>query len=396
MKKLRTTQPLEVAAVATWLIVAIVLSLLAFLHPDRHTVYPVYMRAAANWIAGNDLYAGGIDFRYSPPVAALFVPLYLLPLSLGAALWRLINIFSLLAALLWWMRTPPLKTLTPTYKSLILLLVLPLAANSINNGQINPLLAALLVAATAAISTNLAIPAAIFLTLAIMIKIYPITFALLLLLCYPRRLLYPMLLVSAATLLISLFLRDPAYVISRYAEWAHAVATDNRALATVQQAPTDARLLIRFWWGVPPVWAYQTLQALTGILLAALCFRNRRQQSPTNALPTTILGLASCWMLLFGPATEANTFVLVAPAAAFLAVLPSTPPHGQKAWLLAAIGYLVLLASQIVGWFPFGRDAQSMGIAPLGTLLVLLAFIILSLQTTPIPRPAKLLEPLPA
>ena len=383
-------------ALGAWVILALVVSIRAFISPENHTVYPVYMRAAANWIAGRDLYAGAIDFRYSPPVAASFVPLSLLPLRLGAALWRLINVLSLLGALLWWMRTPALKTLTSFQKALLLILVLPLAANSINNGQINSLLTALLVAATAAVSEELAIPAAICLTLAILLKIYPITLALLFLLCYPRRLLLPMLLIFTAAVGLSLLLRDPPYVIARYAEWFHAIRTDDRDLARINLAPTDVRLLIRLWWDVPPRWAYQALQAATAIGLALLCFRNSRQPQSKNALPAIILGLASCWMLLFGPATEANTFVLVAPAAAFLSIAPADTPRARKAWLLAVVGYWILIASQIVGWFPFGRDVQSAGVAPLGTLLVFAAFILFSLQTTPAPQPSNLLEPLPA
>ena len=44
----------------------------------RHTgIYPLYAQAGQNWRAGEDLYAdkdGFVVFRYSPLVAALFVP----------------------------------------------------------------------------------------------------------------------------------------------------------------------------------------------------------------------------------------------------------------------------------------------------------------------------------
>ncbi len=205
---------LQLAAIIAWSILTLAVCIRVGHAPDKRTVYPVYTRAAHNWIAGRDLYAGGIDFRYSPPVAAAFVPLAILPDSLGAVLWRVISIAAFLLALAWWVRLILPPTLDRDRIAALFLLVIPIAAASINNGQVNPLLIALLMATVCAAATEAWTLACVFVVLAAALKVYPAAIGLLLLALFPRRIALRLLIVSIVLLLASFLLRNPDYVLS--------------------------------------------------------------------------------------------------------------------------------------------------------------------------------------
>src|SRR5688500_6517671 len=71
-------------AFAVWGLVLLAVSAAAWVngvyHPGKSSVYPIFARAARDWLAGADLYAHAADpYRYSPLVAVLLVPFGLLP-----------------------------------------------------------------------------------------------------------------------------------------------------------------------------------------------------------------------------------------------------------------------------------------------------------------------------
>src|SRR5262245_9941465 len=101
---------------AVWAVLLTVLCVKVMAAPHRHSVYPIFARAAQNWLAGLDLYRPAVDldlYRYSPLVTALLVPLRFVPAWLGAALWLFLNAGVYLAALAWWCRAVLPKSLTP-------------------------------------------------------------------------------------------------------------------------------------------------------------------------------------------------------------------------------------------------------------------------------------------
>ncbi len=167
---------------------------------------------------------------------------------------------------------------------------------------------------------------------------------------------------------------------ARYHEWIHALRTDHRELLRIDLAPTDFRLLLRRCFGPPPALLYASLQAASALFVAALCLY-MRPRLPKRELLLLLFGLACSWMLLFGPATEGSTIILIAPTAAWLVLACASTGLARTAWLLGLGGYGLIVASQIVGWFPIARTVQSWGIAPLGTLLVFAALIIIALRS---------------
>src|SRR5437016_12515764 len=81
--------------VAIWLIGLLAVTVRIVVQPQRGTVYPIFAQAGQDWVDGVGLYGKtnrGLDqFRYSPLVAAGFVPLSLTPDRLGNVLWRWLN-----------------------------------------------------------------------------------------------------------------------------------------------------------------------------------------------------------------------------------------------------------------------------------------------------------------
>ena len=131
------------------------MSVYLLINPTRTGVVPNYRFAATHWWDGTSMYPGGTHgFLYAPPFAVLFTPLSLLrPEVLGEILWRAFG-FGLFGWALWGLAKinssiGRLRTTAPTFLSLVLLAV-PAALASLNNGQTNlPLSACLVLTALA-------------------------------------------------------------------------------------------------------------------------------------------------------------------------------------------------------------------------------------------------------
>src|SRR5262245_13894598 len=182
-------------ATVAWAVAIAVVAFAAARWPHVHNIYPTYAVAGGNWLAGADCYhyyfeAGDarVDlFRYSPLFAAFMAPWSVLPLGLGGALWRLLLGASLLVPAAWWVRRGPAAPLAPGRRGLLFLFLLPLALESFQNGQVNPPVAGLLLAAVTAVELESWWVAAACVVLATCLKGYPLAVGLLILAAHPRR-----------------------------------------------------------------------------------------------------------------------------------------------------------------------------------------------------------------
>src|SRR5205814_244924 len=142
--------------------------------PHSNTVFPIFADAGRNWLAGADLYGPpkpGLDqFRYTPAIAAAFAPCSLLPDWLGEVLWRLLNVGAFLVGLVVWCRW---QWGGRTNLAAMMILVVPLAIGSFNNGQCNLLLSGLLLAAVTTFAAGLWTGATVALSLTVLFKGYP-------------------------------------------------------------------------------------------------------------------------------------------------------------------------------------------------------------------------------
>ena len=89
---------------------------------------------------------------------------------------------------------------------------------------------------------------------------------------------------------------------------------------TLLTGPAQIRHTYRDTWTIweaihPPVHptVYMVLQLTTAAVVLGLCLWQARRGLPVKRLLLFILVMWACWQLLLGPATERNTFGLIAP-----------------------------------------------------------------------------------
>ncbi len=367
-------------AVALWAVLIAAVCVRGVVQPRVHSLYATYAAAGSHWYAGTSLYhwadtePGLEPYRYSPLVAAVLVPFDLLPTPVGGVVWRLLNGGVLLAGLAAWLRSPLPWCPDTRQRALVFLMVLPLAAGSLNNAQTNPLMVGFLLLAVAAAGAGRWNWAAVWTALAVALKVYPVALGLLLAAAYPRRFAGRLLLAVAAVAAAPFLFQRTGYVVGQYAEWLKALKEDDRRYWDLHMAYRDLWLLFRVA-GVPiGQKAYEAIQVLSGVACAAVCVAGRlRNWEPARVLIAG-LTLGTCWMTLCGPATESSTYVLLAPALAWgvLAVRVGRRAAPVR-WLANAAAGLLSL-SVLAGVSPLVRYFHALGPQPLAALLLFSAF----------------------
>ncbi|MBI3821195.1 MAG: DUF2029 domain-containing protein [Planctomycetes bacterium] len=361
-------RPLVWAALL-WAVLCLGICVRVYREPTRQTVWHDYGAAGRAWVHGTDAYNLDRDdgqviptmsgFRYAPVVSVLLAPFGVLPESAGAILWRLFSVGCLLAAFGWYLRAalPGCDVLADKEKALLWLLLLPLSLASINNGQANVLLMALLLGgATATVKERWNV-AAVLLAGACLLKIYPVAIALLLIVAYPRQLSWRFLAATMIGLVLPFLLQSPSYVWHQYENWLALVASDNRRDFDPTQGYRDFYLLLTRIIGIsltPKV--YLGVQLAAGALVAGVGLLGKLRGWSAKYLVTTLLTLGCAWMVVFGPSIESCTYIQIAPALSWALIdanRPSCPRWSRYAlWTVFAL----FAGSYVTAWFKESRD----------------------------------------
>jgi Glycosyltransferase family 87 len=379
-------------ALAVWAVVLIVICARVLWSPRARSLYPTWAAAGRDWVAGVDLYHGDLPphldaYRYGPPIGGLMAPLAVLPERLGGVIWRLGNVAAFLGAFAWWMRVAaPVPSggvlsegkISLNTQGVLYLLLLPLALGPLNNAQPNLLLAGLVLAGLAATARRRWNIAAFCLAGAVMLKLYPIALALLICLVYPRRFLPRFLLALLALLALPFLLQEPDYVLRQYRLWwveRLQSGDEARRFWPPHMAYRDLWLLLRNV-GVPiTLRIYQILQLGSALFCAVFAIVVVWRGTPTRPILFLTLTLATCWMMLCGPATESSTYILLAPPLAWMLVVCWGQPCGALARGLITLAGALLLVAVLVGVGPFASAVHGLGIHPLATVLFVLGFL---------------------
>jgi hypothetical protein len=410
IRPLLRLHPWQRLALAAWVVLTAGVTARVVLRPEQQTVYPIYAQAGCDWLAGEDVYRldhspsapppasawdllrpparpavgwGLESYRYSPLVAALLVPMGLLPDRAGAVLWRLVNVAVLLAAVGWWLRQAAPYPLSRGQRGIFLLALAPFAIGSVNNGQINPLLLALILATFTCCAEGRFNLAALFFGLAFWLKLYPLVFGLLLVLLYPRRLAWRLplavLLLGAAAFL----LQRPGYVAGEYVNFARALSLDDRSDWPPGAAYRDLRLLCRVCGLTLGAGGYAALRLGSAALVAVLCRAGRRW--PPRRRLTGALNLGLCWVLLCGPSTESPTYILLGPvmAWAMVDVWPRRRPLARAAIVASAAASWAALGVNLFTW-----AAEIHALAPQPFSALVLFALLTALDVRDLLRPA--------
>ncbi|HEV3118666.1 MAG TPA: glycosyltransferase family 87 protein [Gemmataceae bacterium] len=365
-------------AVTLWLTAMAVVSVRAVIQPRRHSVYPVFIGAARDWLAGHQIYIKGRvldgsmdDFRYSPLTAVLLTPLTLVPDEVGGMIWRALNAGVLVWGMLWCCRAVFPLLLTRGQQSLLFLLVLPFALGNFNNGQANPLSLGLIMCGVAAVAEKRWNWAAACITLACLLKIYPIAPALLLIILYPRQLASRLVICLGVGMIVPFCFQSRSYVCTQYASWVVGLTGDDRHARPLNLCYRDLQLLCRVWLTPISLRLYRLIEIAAGAAVGVLCLLGRRAGWPEIRLLHFVLGLACGWMTVFGPATEACTYLLLGPVLAYglIEAWVTRQPHWVTGLLLAS--YALFMLSSIELWFPFGMVLRAHGVQPFAGMLYL-------------------------
>jgi hypothetical protein len=375
-------------AVVIWLaLVGGVLGRVLASKPRSQTVVPIYLVAGQRWVASEDLFEPipGLDlFRYPPVVAAAFVPFSTIPEKLAEVLWRALGVAVFLVGL-WRFRRTLAPELTPTRTGLLFALAALLIVQALNNGQANLLLAGAVLNGGAAVARGRWWEAAAWFALAGWLKLYTFAFGLLVALIYPRQFGPRLALFSLIGAVLPFACQSSEYVLWQYREFVENLGADDRTYANLYRTTRDWAICPRVWFDWNPPQNVRTVVSLIAALGAAVLVRGAARQR--DALMLALL-LGSVWMTAFGPATESNTYSVLAGFAAYLVVAPV--PRPRWAMLAAWVGCGLLAATILRGLFPADWKFQVLGPQPIGTLLLAAAGIATLFTPAPMSQ-----EPIP-
>lgn len=344
------TIPLRWLALAAWAVVLLTITGAVTLTGKGGRLYPTFVLAGERFRQGASIYtwpAGEEDlYRYSPMVAAAFMPWGHLPASVGGALWRLLEAAAFLLALRAWSRVAVPAVPWPC----LALLSLPLVQGNLFNGQLNPLVAALMLAALAAFARERYWLAASAVAAATMIKVYPLALGLLLCTIEPRRFAPRLAFAVAVGCVLPFAFQSEDYVSRQFADWVQRLTLDDRTDESLPRGYHDFQKLLRRWGMPRDLLTYRAMEALAGCAVASFILGGRTSGWTRDEQIQACAGLGLIWSTLFGPATESATYMLLAPIAAHAFVVVTGRSWWERAWVRGA--YLLLVAAQIIVWFP--------------------------------------------
>jgi Glycosyltransferase family 87 len=302
-----------------WILWTIALSalILRYTAGGVHRVYAFndYRLAGLHWIHGEYLYGDWRGFIYSPIIAAFFAPLAILPPVIAYILWLLLNVSVFFCGLATLLESNIVPGLNRESSALIYLLLLPCALGNLDVGQANPFVVGLLMLAFAAVHRARWNTAALCTALATYFKIYPFAAGMLICVIAPRRFIWRMLLALLVLAVAPYLFQHWTYVTDQYHAWIATRASDNRLNYSIKYVPIDLWFLLHTIAHLPiPAWFYPMIQLGTGALIALSSIWGLWKGWNIQRLLCGQFFLVSIWMTLCGPATEAHTYLLMAPA----------------------------------------------------------------------------------
>jgi hypothetical protein len=354
---------LKVAA-GLWVVAMVVILVHVWLKPEASTLYTVFRKGGARWLASQNLYPKVDEYIYSPFAAAFFAPLALLPDRVAGIIWRLMSLAAYAGAFWAWLRN--VRALPGERAALAWIFLLPLSVGDLFNGQANPLVIGLLMLAVLACRRERWMIAALCVGVAAYFKVYPLAVGLLLAVVHPRK--FPWRLAAALVGLfaLSLVLQRPAYAWQQYVNWVHSLPRDPRRTLNYFGTYRDFWLMLRVLRVPVSLQGWALLQAASGAALAVYLWLAQRRGVPAERLDFLLMALGTCWMLLFGPATESSTYVILAPPL----VLAWLRWRGQPYLNGAAACYALLIASQMLtSWGHQYQTPYTHLIQPVGALV---------------------------
>jgi hypothetical protein len=366
--------------------------------PWAHTVYDIYAPAARHWWAGEDLYgpnvkawweAPGVSasttdyYRYCPLFAVAFTPLAVLPDSVGNALWKTFNCLFFAFGL--WNAGRRLfpQVLSQTQMALLFLLVLPTSLHSMYNGQANLIVVGAMLLALSAAAEERWNQAAVWLALATLIKGYPLALGLLLAALFPWRFALRYVAALGLGLALPFAAQRPSVALAQTLSWLSHLSQSTVLMR--ERLRSIDKLLDVCQLPVAPL-TFALMGLVAGVCVLALCLVRAWRRSDVRAQLVSVLMLFSVWVILFGPATEACTYAVIAPAIAWALVDAFRRPAGwgRRGVLVASLVLMGPVATDFFG-STVRLFANHYGSQPVGGLVFLIYLFIEALRVPELP-----------
>jgi hypothetical protein len=357
VRQLSTKSGLFYAALLLWFLCVAIISLRIGLHPGSHSVFTEYRDAGRAWLHQTQIYGIDTRFLYSPLVAALYSPFALISQNLSELLWRLLIGLALPLAL--WLNARELFHFSKSEFACLLLLILPLTISDLNNGQANIIIIVLLLLATSTASQSRWLTCAFCASFAVYWKIYPISFAVLLAIIFPRELSVRLFLWLVGLFAVSLLLQKPSYVLHQYSSWFAHLTSDRRRELEYYGKWRDFYLLLRLIGITISAMSWKIVQVIAGLIAATICLVGTIRRRSLVTLLFCAMSLAIVWMLLFGPATEAATYTLIAVPSAYLLISGWSGDAQPALQITSTITYLGFISADMLNsWFLIKRNVH--------------------------------------
>jgi len=291
------------------------------LNPARTGVVPPYRGASVHWWATEGLYEPGTHgFLYVPAFAVLFTPFHRIqPPILGEIIWRLLG-FGVFGYALWNLTNlcapsqEDRRIRSPAFAILVLLAV-PASLASLNNGQTNLLLAAVLTVAVLALRIEKWNLAGFLLASALVLK--PISLA-------PWLLTFAVFKPARRALLIGMLgVLGLGFL---HPDIKYAWGQNMSFLDKLVRCYTPENLRVSDLFGALQNWGVTTSPGLEKAIravasMAALGFVWWRKDRAGSLGGSWAIWVASSLILtIFNPRVETNSYVLISPLLAFAAV----------------------------------------------------------------------------
>lgn len=363
----------NIAALAVWLVIFLGLALRTLANPSRATAFTVYRLAGSHWLSAQHLYGDWRGFVYSPIAAVFFAPFGNLPPGWGNLCWTWLNAGLFLLGVAAVLASGIYPGIKPRHRGIVFLLLVPLVLGNLDTGQANPTVIGLLLLAVAAVSAERWSLAAFCVAIATYFKIYPLAVGLILFLIAPRKFGWRLLLALLVLGVLPFLFQHWSYVSAQYHEWIATRSADDRRLYPLKDVPLDLWfLLVRLGHLPIPGLAYSAFQVLSGGAIALFCLVGERKNWPKERVLAGMLALVCIWMTLFGPATELQTYVLLAPAAVLTLINAFLYP--RSIWLrvgLLVVYLLMVLAVARTSFLPSQKGLWILTIQPVAALVFL-------------------------
>jgi hypothetical protein len=367
----------NIGALAVWIIIFLALAVRTVANPNRATAFTVYRLAGTHWLGAQHLYGDWRGFVYSPLAAIFFTPFAFLPPGWGNLGWTWLNAAIFLLGVWALLGSGIYPGIKPGYRGIVYLLLVPLVLGNLDTGQANPTVIGLVLLAIAAASTDRWSVAAVCIAAATYLKIYPLAVGLILFLLAPRRLSWRLVLALIVLGILPFLFQHWPYVSQQYHEWISTRSADDRRLYPIKDVPLDLWfLLVRLGHLPIPSFVYSAFQILSGGAIALFSLVGVWKKWPKERLLAGILAFLCIWMTLCGPATELQTYVVLAPVVVMMltdAVLQPRPLWLRVGLLLVYL--LMVMAVARTSFWPSQKGLWILTIQPVAAIFFLVCCV---------------------